>query len=104
MEKCFLNALPYFHQIGNYASLADCLIGLAWVAEEIGQHEQAAYLLGKVEEINQTFGRKVYFEYDYFNQPLCATLRSRLSAEYEDTIEKGRKANVDEIVKDLVGT
>ena len=104
METCFLEAMPYFHQIGNYASLADCLIGLAWVAVEQGNDRQAAYLLGKVEEINQTYGRKVYFEYDNFNQPLCADVRSRLGTEYTDVIEKGRKADLDEIIKDLVGS
>ncbi len=102
MEKCFLEAMPYFHQIGNYASLADCMIGIAWVATEQGNDRQAAYLLGKVEEINQTYGRKVYFEYDYFNQPLCADVRFRLGTEYKDVIERGRKANVAEIIKDLV--
>lgn len=104
MKKHFLEAMPYFHQIGNYASLADCLIGIAWVSAQAGDLEQAAYLLGKVEDINQTFGRKVYFEYDFFNQPLCAELRSRLGEEYQDVIERGRAANLDEIVKDLVGS
>jgi hypothetical protein len=104
METCLLKALPYFYQIGNYASVADCLIGVAWVAAEAGQLERAAYLLGKVEEINQTFGRKVYFEYEYFNQPICVDLRSRLSVAHQDAIERGRKANLDEIVKDLVGS
>src|SRR5215207_1790650 len=107
METCFLEAMPYFYQIGNYASLADCLIGIAWVAAEQGKYRQAASLLGKVEEINQTYGRKVYFEYDHFNQPLCAEVRSRLSAEYaeyKDVIERGRKGNLDEIIKDLVGS
>jgi len=102
MKKCFLAAIPHFHQIGNYASLADGLIGIAWLAAEQGNYEQAAYLLGKVEEINQTYGRKVYFEYDYFNQPLCADVRFRLGMEYTDVIEKGRKADLDEILKNLV--
>jgi tetratricopeptide (TPR) repeat protein len=104
MEKCFLAAIPHFHQIGNYASLADGLIGIAWLAAERGNYEQAAYLLGQVEEINQTYGRKVYFEYDYFNQPLCAEVRSRLGAEYKEAIERGRKADLKEIIKDLVGS
>jgi tetratricopeptide (TPR) repeat protein len=102
METYFLQAIPHFLQIGNFASLADGLIGIAWLAAERGNYEQAAYLLGKVEDINQTFGRKVYFEYDYFNQPLCANLRARLSVEHQQIIERGRKANIDEIVKDLV--
>ena len=104
MERCFLEAMPYFHQIGNYASLADCLIGIAWAAYEAGRQEQAAYLLGSVEGINQTVERKVYFEYDYFNQPLCADLRARLGTEYKESIEKGRKTNVDEIVKHLMSS
>jgi hypothetical protein len=103
MEACFLYALPHFLEIGNYASLADGLIGIAWLAAERGNAGQAAYLLGKVEYLNQTFGRKVYFEYDFFNQPLYTDLRARLSTEYQDTIEKGRSADLDEMVKDLVG-
>ena len=108
MEKCFLAAIPHFHQIGNYASLADALIGIAWLAAERGDYEQSAYLLGQVEEINQTYGRKVYFEYDYFNQPLCAEVHSRLDAEYaeykKDAMERGQRADLKEIIKDLVGS
>lgn len=102
MKTCFLEAIPYFHQIGNYASLADCLIGMAWALAQEGDLEGSAYLLGKVENINQTYGRKVYFEYDFFNQPLCRELLSGLGAEYAQVIEKGKHANLDEIVKDLV--
>ena len=102
METCFLESMPYFYEIGNYATLSDCLVGLAWMAAEAGQFEQAAYLLGAADTIDQTFGRKVYFEYDFFNQPVSTDLHSRLDQEYRDAIERGRNAKLDEIVRGLV--
>ena len=102
MGRCLLQAIPRLQQIGSYATLADCIIGIAWISAESGDLEKAAYLLGAVERINETFGRKVYFEYDYFNKPLCQDLRSRLGQDYQDTIERGKTADMDEIVRDLL--
>jgi tetratricopeptide (TPR) repeat protein len=102
MERCFRQSIPFLHQLGNYATLGDCLIGLAWLAAEESDLEKAAYLLGAVEKVNETYGRKVYFEYDYFNQPLCNDLRSRLEERYQDAIERGARADLDEIVQDVL--
>ena len=102
MEILFRETLPYFHQIGNYGTEADCLVGLAWLAAEAGQLERAAYLLGAADKINETFGRKVYFEYDFFNQPVSSELRARLGALYASAIERGRNADLNKIVQDLV--
>ena len=102
MIKRFLGSIPYFYQIGNYASVSDCLLGVALVKLEAEQFEQAAYFLGTVEKIVEAFGRKVYFEFDYFNQPVRAELHSRLDEQYRVVIEQGQKADLDDVVKELL--
>jgi len=102
MIKRFLGSMPYFYQNGNYGSVSDCLLGLALVKAEADQREQAAYLLGVVEKIIDVFGRKVYFEFEYFNEPTRAKLLSRLGEGYQDAIEKGRNADLDEVIKDVL--
>ena len=95
-------ALPYFHQIGNYIALADCVIGLAWAAAENGQLEQAAQLLGAAEKASQIYGRKYIFEYENFYTPIREKLISCLDGKYETVIEKGRNTKMDDIVKELL--
>ena len=102
MIKRFLGSIPYFYQIGNYASVSDCLLGVALVRLEAEQFEQAAYLLGSVEKIVEAFGRKVYFEFDYFNQPVRAELHSRLDEKYRVVIRQGQKADLDDVVKEFM--
>jgi non-specific serine/threonine protein kinase len=102
MEKCFRESMPYFHQIGNFGTLADCLMGLAWMEAEAGQLEQAGYLLGAAEKLDETFGRKVYFEYDFFNRPLHHALHARLANNYDEAIQRGKAASVDDVVRDLL--
>jgi hypothetical protein len=72
------------------------------LAAEDDDLEKAAYLLGAVEKVNETYGRKVYFEYDYFNQPMCRDLRSRLGQEYQGTIERGGKADLDDVIRSVL--
>ena len=102
MQNCIREALPVFQQIGNYIAIVDCAIGLAWAAAEAGQLDRAAYLLGAAEKGNQIYGRKYYFEYVFFYQPIRADLISRFDGKYGTAIEKGRNANLDEVVKDIV--
>jgi hypothetical protein len=95
-------ALPYFHQIGNYIALADCVIGLAWAAAERGQLEQAAHLLGAAEKASQTYGRKYIFEYENFYTPIREKVNSCLDGKYEVAVEEGRNTKMDDIVKALL--
>jgi tetratricopeptide (TPR) repeat protein len=103
MQRHLLDAVPSYYQIGNYATLTDCLVGLAWVEAENSRLDRAAYLLGAVEQANLISWIRMGFEDIYFHQPIVADLRSRFGTHYDDAIERGRKANLDELVKELVG-
>jgi len=102
LTNCIRETLPYFYQNGNYITLADCIMGLAWVATKAGQLEQAALLLGAAEQANQRYGRKTFFEYDYFHQPVQRELHSQLDEQYQAIIIQGRNANLDDVVKELL--
>jgi len=102
MANCIRETLPYFYQNGNYITLADCIMGLAWAAAEAGQLERAALLLGAAEQANQRYGRKTFFEYDYFYQPILVELHSQLNEKYRAIIEQGRRANLDTLIKDVL--
>jgi tetratricopeptide (TPR) repeat protein len=102
MANCIRETLPYFYQNGNYITLADCIMGLASAANGAEQLERAAFLLGAAEQANQMHGRKTFFEYDYFYQPVWAELHARLDKKYQPAIDQGRRANLDEVVKELL--
>jgi hypothetical protein len=101
MVNCIRETLPYFYQNGNYITLADCMMGLAWAANGAEQLERAAFLLGAAEQATRMHGRKTFFEYDYFYQPVWAELHARLDEKYQPTIDQGRVANLDEVIKDF---
>ena len=77
-------------------------MGLAWAAAEEDQLERSAFLLRAAEQANRMHGRKTFFEYDYFYQPVWAELHAQLDEKYQPIIDQGRDANLDEVIKELL--
>jgi tetratricopeptide (TPR) repeat protein len=102
LEDCLREAMHIFPQIGNYIGLVDCVVGMAWVAAKRNELERAAYLLGAAEKANETYGRKYFFEYDYFYQPIRDALIVRFAGKYGSFLEQGRHADFDEVVKNIL--
>src|SRR5215213_9822433 len=55
-------ALAYMYEISNFATLSECLLGLAWAEAQGGHFEQAAYLFGAVTRADETEKIKMEFE------------------------------------------
>jgi hypothetical protein len=93
------------YEISNLATLAECVLGLAWAEAEWENFEQAAYLLGAVTKADETQKLKMEFEHLYFHTPLIADLQSRLQdAAHHETFEKGRNTTLDQVAKEILET
>jgi hypothetical protein len=98
-------ALEYMYEIGNFVTLAECLLGLAWTHAEEGNFEQAAYLFGAVTKADETQKLKMEFEHSYFHKPLLADLQSRLQdSAYREALERGRNTTLDQVAKEILET
>ena len=75
VQKYMREALTYMYEISNFATLAECLLGLAWAEAEQGNFEQAAYLFGAVTKADETQKLKMEFEHFYFHKPVLANLQ-----------------------------
>jgi predicted ATPase/DNA-binding SARP family transcriptional activator len=96
-------ALAYMYEIRNYSTLAECLLGLAWMHAEEGDLEQTAYLVGAVLAADETQTLKMEFEHLYFHKPLLADLLSRLQDEkQQEALEKGRNSTLDQVAKEIL--
>jgi tetratricopeptide (TPR) repeat protein len=95
-------ALAYFYDLGNQATLAEALLGLAWVAAEEGEFEQAAYLLGTVMKADETDRMRMGFEDIYFHRPIIADLQLKLEQSFRAAIERGRNATLDQVAKEIL--
>jgi tetratricopeptide (TPR) repeat protein len=96
-------ALAYMYEIRNYATLAECLLGLAWTHAEEGDLKQAAYLAGAVVTADETQTLKMEFEHLYFHQPILAELGSRLQDEkHQEAFERGRTRTLDQVAKEIL--
>lgn len=98
-------ALSYMYDISNYATLAECLLGLAWTHAEQGNLEQAAYLVGAVMKADESQKLKMEFEHFYFHLPILAELQSRLQDTlYREALEQGRNTTLDQVAKEILET
>jgi len=105
VQKYMREALTYMYEISNFATLAECLLGLAWAEAEQGNFEQAAYLFGAVTKADETQKLKMEFEHFYFHKPVLANLQSRLQdAAHEEALEKGRNTTLDQVAKEILET
>jgi predicted ATPase/DNA-binding SARP family transcriptional activator len=105
VQNYMREALSYMYEISNFATLAECLLGLAWADAEQGNLEQAAYLLGAVTRADETEKIKMEFENLYFHQPVIFDLRSRLKdVNDQGAFEKGRNATLDQAAKEILET
>ena len=96
-------ALAAYHRSGNYFTLTDCIVGLAWSEIELGHADQAAYLLGVIQKANQTFRVSNTFEDVYFRTPIVADLQARLDpVKYGEAIERGYRSTLDEVTKEIL--
>ena len=103
VRRYMREALTYMYDINNFATLAECLLGLAWAEAEQGNVERAAYLFGAVTRADETEKIKMEFEHLYFHQPVVANLRSRLGdANHRAAFEKGRQATLDQVAKEIL--
>ena len=93
----------HFLHLGNYITLTDCLVGLAWAEFEVGHPEKSAYIVGAIQKAEETFQVRASFEETYFHKPVMTDLKSRLDlVKYEEDRERGYKANLDEVAKDII--
>jgi predicted ATPase/DNA-binding SARP family transcriptional activator len=93
----------HFLHLGNYITLTDCLVGLACAELELGHPENSAYIVGAIQKAEETFPVRMSFEEMYFHKPVMADLKSRLDLiKYEKDRERGYKANLDEVAKDII--
>jgi len=105
VQNNMLEALAYFYQIGNHATLAECLLGLAWVAEEAGRFDEAAYLLGVILKADETERIRMGFEDIYFHKPLVAWLQSKLEGgNHTEALAKGRTISLDQAAQEILGS
>ena len=103
VQRHMREALAHYHRLGNYFTLTECIVGLAWAEAELGRSDQAAYLLGVIEKADQTFRISNIFEDVYFRRPIIADLQSRLdSMKYKDAIERGRNMTLDQVAKEIL--
>jgi tetratricopeptide (TPR) repeat protein len=103
VQTYMCEALPYVYELGNYVTLTECLLGLAWAEAEAGHLEQAAYLFGTVTKADETDRVRMGVEDIYFHRPIVADLQSRLKEEkYQAAWERGRRATLDQVTKEIL--
>jgi len=102
VKKNMVEAMAYFYQIGNYITLSESLLGLAWVAAQEGKFERSAWLLGAVMKADEFDRVRMGFEENYFHQPLMKELQTSLQdKKFHDVIERGQNATIDQVVAEV---
>jgi tetratricopeptide (TPR) repeat protein len=96
----FAESLNVFQKYADQVGIAACLIGLAGVAEERGQREQAAHVLGAIEEVRPKIAGMFYTE-DIAVQSeyerIMAAVRVALGEEaFAAAIAKGREMTLEQ--------
>jgi hypothetical protein len=99
----FKEGITLSEQIGDRANIADCLEGLAVVAEAQTQAKRCARLIGAAERLHEAVGVPVYVYHEPHSslyERTVATVRSQLGDEgFERTRAEGRSMTFEQAVE-----